>query len=181
MRYAEDVTGEILKLSASFGLALISFLAFATYPARFLSKIIGIENVPFLGIAVLGGFLFVFWVSLAYRILGRNYGILTAVFIASISLLVTPWFGIVDPPWFGIFGIISFAVLGFLTEKINGGVGNSACLAINWIALAAFYPIFPPLKLAFVFLVVSFFSGLLGDVLAGIVSRFLPSLQEVSN
>lgn len=170
MKSADAVSGEILNLAVAASLALISFLITATYPAKVLSKFLGVD-VPFLGIAVLGGFIFIFWISIAYRILGKNFGIITALLIASFSLLVTPWFGITDPPWFGVYGLISFFLMGLLTERINGGFGNFACLMVNWLALGYHYNVYPPLHLAISFAVVSFISGFVGDKLAYIVSK----------
>jgi len=168
-RPAETVTGETWRLALSFLLAFISFYSVTLYPARALSAALGITEVPFLGIALLGGFTLIFWVSTAYTIAGKSYGIITAVLAAAFCLFSGPWFGISEPVWYGVYGLTSYFLAGLLTERLNGGLGNLVCLSVNWLALGFHHNIWPPPTLAIVFLVTSFASGLVGDKLARMV------------
>ena len=168
-RSAETVIGEVWRIVLTFLLAFISFYSITLYPARALSAILGIVGVPFLGIALLGGFILIFWVSTAYTIAGESYGIITALLAAAFCLFTNPWFGISEPAWYGVYGLTSYFFAGLLTEKLNGGFGNLACLLVNWLALGFHHGIWPPLTLAIIFLATSFASGLAGDKLARIV------------
>jgi len=158
-----------LRLALTFLLAFISFYIVTSYPAKALSAILGIAGVPFLGIALLGGFILIFWVSTAYTIAGENYGIITALLAAAFCLFTSPWFGISEPAWYGVYGLTSYFLAGLLTEKLNGGFGNLACLLVNWFALGFHHGIWPSPTLAVTFLATSFASGLAGDKLARIV------------
>lgn len=171
MRFADVVSGELRKIGLAFCCAFCSFLI-NIYPIRSILSFIGFK-VPFLGLALLGGFVFVFWISLSYRMLGKNYGIITALLIASFCLLVSPWYGITNPEWFGVYGLISFFFMGFLTEKLNGGFGNISCLLVNWLALGYHHNIWIQANLGIVLVVLSFISGFVGDKLALIVAKYL--------
>ena len=168
-RSAEAVLGEAWRLALTFLLAFISFYAVTLYPARALSAALGIAEVPFLGIALLGGFTLIFWISTAHTVAGESYGIITALLAAAFCLFASPWFGISEPAWYGVYGLTSYFLAGLLTEKLNGGLGNLACLSVNWLALGFHHNTWPPPTLAIVFLVTSFISGLAGDKLAKIV------------
>jgi len=177
-RSAKTVIGETLRLALTFLLAFISFYIVTSYPAKALSAILGIAGVPFLGIALLGGFILIFWVSTAYTIAGENYGIITALLAAAFCLFTSPWFGISEPAWYGVYGLTSYFLAGLLTEKLNGGFGNLACLLVNWFALGFHHGIWPPQTLAIIFLATSFTSGLAGDKLARIVWKKLKTKTE---
>ena len=168
-RPAGTVIGELWRIALTFLLAFISFCIVTSYPAKVLSAILGIAGVPFLGIALLGGFILIFWISTAHTIAGKNYGIITALLAAAFCLFTSPWFGISEPVWYGVYGLTSYFLAGLLTEKLNGGFGNLACLLVNWFALGFHHNIWPPLTLAVIFLATSFASGLAGDKLARIV------------
>jgi len=177
-RSAKTVIGETLRLALTFLLAFISFYIVTSYPAKALSAILGIAGVPFLGIALLGGFILIFWVSTAYTIAGENYGIITALLAAAFCLFTSPWFGISEPAWYGVYGLTSYFLAGLITEKLNGGFGNLACLLVNWFALGFHHGIWPPQTLAIIFLATSFTSGLAGDKLARIVWKKLKTKTE---
>ena len=177
-RSAKTVIGETLRLALTFLLAFISFYIVTSYPAKALSAILGIAGVPFLGIALLGGFILIFWVSTAYTIAGENYGIITALLAAAFCLFTSPWFGISEPAWYGVYGLTSYFLAGLLTERLNGGFGNLACLLVNWFALGFHHGIWPPQTLAIIFLATSFASGLAGDKLARIVWEKLKAKTE---
>ena len=135
------------------------------FPVKLALRFIAVD-VPFKGMALLGGFIFIFWIALSYRIAGKGYGVITAVLIASLCLLTGPWFGIASPEWYGVYGLASFLAMGILTERINGGVGNAACLSINWVALGVHHGIWPSPLMGVTFLMASLASGFIGDWLA---------------
>ena len=169
MRFADVVSGELRKLSLAFCSAFCSFLI-NIYPIKSILNAL-VFKVPFLGLALLGGFVFVFWISLSYRMLGKNYGIITALLIASLCLLISPWYGITSPEWFGVYGLISFFLMGFLTERLNGGFGNTVCLLINWLALGYHHNIWVQTDLGIALIAISFISGFVGDKLASIIVK----------
>ena len=126
-------------------LAVASALVNSYLPIKSIMGQLGIPG-PAAGMALFGGVIFVFWVSLAHQITGRKYsGIITAVLIASICLLIHPWYGVVEPAWFSIHGIAGLLCLGVITELtgsrsswlaiLGGGVGNLACLVVTWLAI----------------------------------------------
>ncbi len=181
MKYAEGVSGEFVsgqieKVLVSVICAYIIFTLMTYLKLKPILESIFPFNAPFKNIAVLGGFLIVFWVVLAYRACGKGYGIATAVFAVSFCLFVSPWYGVITPYWFSVVGFISFLVLGVLTEFFNGGVGNLACIAINWAAVA----LLGIVKLSAVGVVVlgalAFVSGYLGDFAARRAVKVIVSL-----
>jgi len=178
--FADVVSGELKKLGLAFCSALCSFLI-NIYPIRSILNALGFK-VPFLGLALFGGFVFVFWISISYRMLGKNYGVITALLIVSLCLLVSPWYGITNPEWFGVYGLISFFLMGFLTERLNGGFGNSVCLLINWLALGYHHNIWVQADLGIALIAISFISGFVGNKLAlVIVKLFYKPIQRSSN
>ena len=130
-------------------------------------------DIPFKGLAILGGFTVVFWVVLAKELCGRWYGVLTSLTSISMCLLVSPWFGVVNPPWFSVIGFLSFLILGLVTETISGALGNLSCLLMNWISsyllgIARFS--FPGLIL---FSAIAALSGYAGERLARLTVRVM--------
>lgn len=126
-------------------LAVASALTNSYLPIKTITEHLGIPG-PAAGMALFGGVIFVFWVSLVHRVTGRKYsGIITAVFIASLCLFIRPWYGVVEPAWFSIYGIAALLGMGVVIELtgsrsawlaiLGGGLGNLACLVITWLAI----------------------------------------------
>lgn len=126
-------------------LALASALINTYLPIKSITEYFGIPG-PAAGMALLGGVIFVLWISLACRITKKKFsGIITSVFIASICLLMGPWYGVVIPAWFSVYGIIGLLCMGVIVELtefrsswlavVGGGLGNLACLGITWLAI----------------------------------------------
>ncbi|WP_292460603.1 hypothetical protein [Methanothermococcus sp.] len=137
-------------------------------------------HAPFLGPAIFGGLIYIFWISLAKELCGKYYGIVVSVLIVSFFLMVGPWFSVVDPTWYGIIGIISALIMGYLTERYNGAVGLASFMIINWACFygLAVYPSWSPtytisgLGIAFVLSIVS---GYVGDYVAKFVAKYAKS------
>jgi len=181
MRYAEGVSGEFVsgqveKVLVSVICAYIIFTLMTYLKLKPVLESIFPFKTPFKNIAVLGGFLIVFWVVLAYRACGKGYGIATAVFAVSFCLFVSPWYGVITPYWFSVVGFISFLVLGILTEYVNGGAGNLACIAINWLAVAALGIVKMSLAGVAVMGAIAFISGYIGDLAARKAVKVIASL-----
>ncbi len=174
MRPVGNVLGEGIKLGFAFLFAGISVGLSIALPSGSLARYLHISSIPCLGLGILSGPLYVLWISLAYRMCGRWYGVTTAVLISSFLLLSGPWYGITNPSWFGVYGLISFIVLGLVTERINGGVASVGCLAINWLALWAHKAILPnPIHIALLVLVATFLSGFIFDKLVSMAMNRL--------
>lgn len=179
MRSVESVSGrlpEAAKVVISVVLAYASFLLTMYINVKPVLDSVIPFRVPFKIIPVLGGFWYVLWISLAYRLAGRWYGVITALLIVSFCLIASTWFGIPSAP-FSVVGFISFLLLGILTERVNGGVANLVCAGVNWLGYyVLFHAKMDPLGVV-VLLVVAFLSGLAGDYvgrgIARIVSRLL--------
>lgn len=126
-------------------LAVASALLNSYLPIKSITENMGIPG-PAAGMALFGGIIFVFWVSLAHQLSGRrSSGIITSVLIVSLCLFIRPWYGIADPAWFGVYGIVALVCLGVIIEltafrslwlmTLGGGLGNLACLAVTWLAI----------------------------------------------
>ena len=115
---------------------LVSYYVGEPVKTFFTSLLTGVKflNVPFAGLVVVEGALYVFLISLSYRIAGSPYGIVTAVLTISFFLLMGPWCGVLKPFYFSIFGFLSFILMGVLVERVNGGVANLAFGLVNWCA-----------------------------------------------
>jgi len=182
MKSVESVSGRIpepLKVVLCIVFAYLSFLLTMYIDVKPILDAVFPFKVPFKILPVLGGFWYVFWISLAYRIAGRWYGLITAVMIVSFCLIASPWFGIVKVSWFSVVGLISFIALGILTELVNGGVANVVCVGINWLGYyIAIHRYISPIGCV-VMLVLAFLSGLAGDYagrgISKVVIRFLKS------
>ena len=125
-------------------LALVSALINTYLPIRSITGHFGIPG-PAAGMALLGGVIFVLWISLAYQTTRKKYsGIITSIIIASICLLIHPWYGVRSPSWFSIYGVVGLGFMGAVIELmsrsywrsiIGGGLGTLACLLITWLAI----------------------------------------------
>lgn len=152
--------------------ALLSALLNIYLPVKAMTKAFGIPG-PAAGMALLGGFIFVFWVCLGRILAGKKWaGLVTAVLIACICLLIRPWYGITSPPWFSIYGIISLFILGLCVEllrrreAVGGGLGNLLCLGTTWLAIGFHAHIWPKAEFVPLLLAASFISGAIGAILA---------------
>lgn len=167
MRSAKNVHGEIYKALGIFLLSSISFLLSFFAPSGALSNFLNIKTIPCLGLGLLSGILYIFWIALAREFYGKGHGSIVAILTVSFILLGGPWYGITNPVYFGIFGFLSFLAMGILTDFLNGGIGSVSCLVINWIAFSYFRNFSPsPFWLALLVLLISFVSGAVFDYLA---------------
>jgi hypothetical protein len=126
-------------------LAVASALMNSYLPIKGITEQLGVPG-PAAGMALLGGIIFVFWVSLAHQLSGRrSSGVITSILIASFCLFIHPWYGVAEPAWFGVYGIAGLICLGVIIEltafralwlmTLGGGLGNLACLVVTWLAL----------------------------------------------
>jgi len=164
--------------------ALGSALLNTYLPIKAFTQWLGIPG-PAAGMALLGGFIFVFWVGLAQAIIRKRYaGVVTALLMASFCLLIAPWYGIVLPIWFGVYAIVallSMAVFVELTASesskskfrgvTGGGLGNIACLGITWIAIGVHAGAWAPPKWAPILFLAAFVSGCVGSLMAYWVTK----------
>ncbi len=186
--YATNVGGEDEKMNEKksyfdvYELGMIALFALGsallnTYlPIKTFTEYLGIPG-PAAGMALLGGFIFVFWVALAHAIIKKKYaGVVTSLLIASFCLLIAPWYGVVSPIWFGVYGVIALLSLGIFVEltasksgfkgAIGGGLGNLACLGITWIAIGVHAGVWVPSKFAPILMLAAFVSGTIGALIA---------------
>ncbi len=176
MESVSRVRGELINLGATFMFSSASYFLNLAIPARSLA----FTGVPFAAWSILSGFTNVFWVSLAHKLLGKGYGVLTAVIASSLILLQGSWFGISYPPWYGAYGVLSYVVMGVLTEFVNGGLGNLACAVINWVALGITFGVWPSYSVVII-ASATYVTGWLGSKLGGLVISKLLKLEEVKN
>jgi len=182
MKYAESVSGEFVsgqaeKVLISLICAYVIFTLMTYLKLKPLLESIFPFKAPFKNIAVLGGFLIVFWVVLAYRMCGRGYGIATAVFAVSFCLFVSPWYGVITPYWFSVVGFVSFLILGILVEYTNGGFANLACIAVDWAAVELLGIVRLSIEGVIILGVIAFISGYAGDFAARKVVEILGQLK----
>ena len=156
--------------------AFASALLNTYLPIKSFTAYLGIPG-PAAGMALLGGFIFVFWVALAHAIIKRKYAaIVTSLLIASFCLLIAPWYGILSPQWFSIYGVIALLSMGMFVELtgvasklkgvIGGGLGNLSCLGITWIAIGVYAGVWVPSKYAPILMLAAFVSGSIGALIA---------------
>ena len=161
---------EVREMCIMFILAIISTLLNVLIPMKELVPLPG----PAAGMAIFGGFTFVFWIVLSYKLIKKKFaGIVTSLLVASFCLLISPWYGVITPVWFSIYGILSLLAIGIFSELksfVGGGIGNLACLLITWIALAIHTGTsnYSP-----VLAILAFISGCIGHVLADLISKFI--------
>jgi hypothetical protein len=139
-------------------LAVASTMINTYLPVASITDHLGIPG-PAAGMALFGGVIFVLWVALAPQITRKKYsGIITSVLIASLCLLIRPWYGVESPVWFSIYGVAALLCLGVIIELtvfrslwlsvVGGGLGNLACLAITWLAIGFHTSIWVPSEFA---------------------------------
>ncbi len=125
-------------------LALVSAVINIYIPIKSITQHFSIPG-PAAGMALLGGFIFVLWISLARQIIERKYsGVVTSIIIAAICLFIHPWYGVVEPSWFSIYGIVGLGLMGAIMELmsrsywrsvVGGGLGSLSCLVVTWLAI----------------------------------------------
>ena len=170
--------------------ALGSALLNTYLPIKAFTQWLGVPG-PAAGMALLGGFIFVFWVALAQAIIRKRYaGIVTALLTASFCLLIAPWYGIVSPIWFGVYGIIALLSMGVFVELTaseskskfrgvtGGGLGNLACLGITWVAIGVHAGVWIPPKYALILILAAFISGSIGSLIACWIAKNLFASKE---
>jgi len=163
--------------------ALASAMLNTYLPIKAFTQYLGIPG-PAAGMALLGGFIFVFWVALAHAIIKKKYaGITTSLLIASFCLLIAPWYGIISPSWFGVYGVIALLSIGIFVELtaseskskfrgvIGGGIGNLACLGITWIANGDHAGVWVPPKYVPILILAAFISGCVGSLIAHLIAK----------
>ncbi len=157
-------------------LAFVSALLNTYLPIKSFTVYLGIPG-PAAGMALLGGFIFVFWVALARGIIKKMYAaVVTSLLIASFCLLIAPWYGILSPRWFSVYGVIALLSMGIFVELtgaasklkgiIGGGMGNLVCLGITWIAIGVYAGVWVPPKWAPILILAAFVSGSIGALIA---------------
>jgi len=171
-------------------LALISALINTYIPIRSITEYFGVPG-PAAGMALLGGVIFVLWISLAHQITERKYsGIITSVIIASICLFIHPWYGITSPSWFSIYGIVGLGCMGVIIELmsashwrgiVGGGLGNLCCLVITWLAIGFHTSTWVPKEFAPFLILGAIVSGAIGVLIARGITHLVKqiSLTEI--
>ena len=174
----------IVGLITVFILASASTLLNMILPFKEILKWLQIPG-PAGGMMIFGGFVFTFWITLAYLLLQcRSFtGVSVAVLIPAFCMIFSPWYGVVDPPWFGLYGIAAFFVAGLVLEltyrwrrnyralALGGGFSNLCCLILTWIAIGNHTSIWPPLEFAGFGLMLAFLSGGVGATIAILVIK----------
>jgi len=175
--------------------ALGSALLNTYLPIKAFTQWLGVPG-PAAGMALLGGFIFVFWVALAQAIIRKRYaGIVTALLTASFCLLIAPWYGIVSPIWFGVYAIVALLSMGIFVELTasesskskfrsvtRGGLGNVACLGITWVAIGVHAGAWAPPKYVPILILAAFVSGCVGSLMAyWIAKTFLQAKSFTKN
>lgn len=164
-------------------LALASALMNTYLPIKSITEYFGIPG-PAAGMALFGGFIFVLWICLAYRIIKKKYaGIITSVLIACICLFMRPWYGVVDPYWFSIYGVIGLFFIGVVVELMEtrsskwsifgGGLGNLACLMVTWLAIGFHTGVWIVLTALPFLILVAIASGSIGALIAHLVDQII--------
>ncbi len=185
MRSAVNVSGSGSTIGSIKRLFICVLFAYANFIISFyigepvknyftmLVNAIPMFAVPFAGLIVLESAVYIFFISLSYRLAGPLYGVVTALLTTSFFLLMSPWCGILKPYYFSVFGFVAFLLMGVLVEKVNGGVANLAFGLVNW-AAAALYNISRVTVLGvLVFGICAFVTGLAADYAARALARAL--------
>jgi hypothetical protein len=170
-------------------LALVSALINTYIPIKSITEHLAIPG-PAAGVALLGGVIFVLWISLAHQITGKRYsGIVTSVIIASICLFIHPWYGVVEPFWFSLYGILGLGFMGAVIELmsrsywrgvVSGGLGNLCCLVITWLAIGFHTGTWVSKEWAPFFVLGAIISGGIGALIAQEISRTIMKATQFS-
>jgi len=186
---------EVYELSLMLLFALASAMLNTYLPIKAFTQWLGVPG-PAAGMAFLGGFIFVFWVALAYGIIRKRYaGIVTALLIASFCLLIAPWYGIVSPIWFGVYAIVALLSMAIFVELTapesaskskfrsvtGGGLGNVACLGITWVAIGVHAGAWAPPKYVPSLILAAFVSGCVGSLMAYWVTKTFLQAKSFTN
>lgn len=168
-------------------LALASALINTYLPIKSITAHFGIPG-PAAGMALLGGVIFVLWISLAHQITRKRYsGIITSVFIAAICLFIHPWYGVMEPSWFSLYGIIGLGCMGMIIELmsrsywrivVGGGLGNLCCLVITWLAIGFHTSTWVPKEWAPWLILGAIISGGIGVLIAQGITRMIWARQS---
>ena len=174
---------DVYELGTIVLFALGSALLNTYLPIKAFTQWLGVPG-PAAGMALLGGFIFVFWVALAQAMIRKRYaGIVTALLTASFCLLIAPWYGIVSPIWFGVYGVIALLSMGIFVELTaseskskfrsvtGGGLGNVACLGITWVAIGVHAGVWAPPKYVPILILAAFVSGCVGSLIAHLIAK----------
>ena len=174
----------IKNLLTIFVCAGVSATINLSIPMRPILNSLGIFG-PAGGMILFGGFIFVLWVTLAHLITGckKLSGVSTAILIPAFCMLVSPWYGVVDPPWFGVYGVIAFLVMGLMIEfsckpklsfarlGIGGGIANLSCLTVTWLAIGFYTHVWPSTRFLPLYLAIAFMSGVVGAVIVLVLTE----------
>ena len=186
---------EVYELSLMLLFALASAMLNTYLPIKAFTQWLGVPG-PAAGMALLGGFIFVFWVALAQAMIRKRYaGIVTALLIASFCLLIAPWYGIVSPIWFGVYAIVALLSMAVFVELTapesaskskfrsvtGGGLGNAACLGITWVAIGVHAGAWTPPKYVPMLILAAFVSGCIGSLMAYWITKTFLQAKSFTN
>lgn len=186
---------EVYELSLMLLFALASAMLNTYLPIKAFTQWLGVPG-PAAGMALLGGFIFVFWVALAQAMIRKRYaGIVTALLIASFCLLIAPWYGIVSPIWFGVYAIVALLSMAVFVELTapesaskskfrgvtGGGLGNAACLGITWVAIGVHAGVWAPPKYVPILILAAFVSGCVGSLMAYWITKTFLQAKSSTN
>ncbi len=166
----------IIMVALSMGGTLVTVY----FPMKEVATSLGLPG-PFSGMALFGGLCFVFWVAIARYLVRKKFSALfTSLLLIVFCLFFGPWFGVIDPPWFSIYGVLALLALGASVEFLSGspkrgimggGIGNTLCLGISWLALGYHTATWIPSHFALPMLLLAFASGSLGALIAWGVAK----------
>ena len=186
---------EVYELSLMLLFALASAMLNTYLPIKAFTQWLGVPG-PAAGMALLGGFIFVFWVALAQAMIRKRYaGIVTALLIASFCLLIAPWYGIVSPIWFGVYAIVALLSMAIFVELTapesaskskfrsvtGGGLGNVACLGITWVAIGVHAGVWALPKYVPILILAAFVSGCIGSLMAYWITKTFLQAKSFTN
>jgi len=183
MQSAQSVSGDswraLGKLLTALALAYASYLLMTGLRVKELLEAVLPIALPFKSLAVFGGFMYILWIVLAYRLCGSGFGVVTALIASSLCLASSPWFGVASPWWFSVYGVLSFLAAGILCERVHGALANAVFGSINWVA--AFVHHVAPLTASglAIGLALAALSGAVGDYIARAAARALLSIDAV--
>jgi len=183
MRSAQNASGDSLralgKLLTALVLAYASYLLMTGLRVKELLEVALPVALPFKSLAVFGGFMYILWIVLAYRLCGSGFGIATALIASSLCLASSPWFGVASPWWFSVYGVVSFLAAGILCERAHGALANAVFGLINWVAAFVHHVAQLTALGLLTGLAIAALSGALGDFIARVAARALLSVEAV--